>query len=139
MSDDETPFDRLFVEDADDRPDELVVDDLTTIDAAEFVDCLEAIAGASEAITTLAADLEVLRETGLDEQDAKHLIYGRNRDLGKRDIDTLFDAIDTVAAGRADRPLVRLLASVSKQNQTETAAFLDELERLYEKYGGGAE
>jgi len=134
---DETPFDRLFVEDRDERPDEIVLDELTTMDTAEFVDCLDAIADASAAITTLAADLERLRQTGLDEADAKALMYGRNHDLGKRDIETLFEAVDRIAEGKTDRPLVRLLADVSGENLSDTEAFLDELERLHEKYGGG--
>jgi hypothetical protein len=133
---DATPFDRLFAEEVDERPDEIVVDELTTMDAEEFTDCLEAIADASEAITTLAEDLERLRQTGLDESDARDLIYGRNHDLGKRDVETLFEAIDAIANGKADRPLIRLLSDVSGKNMTETEALLDELERLHRKYGG---
>ena len=135
----ESPLDRLFVEDRDERPDEVVVDGLTTMDAGEFVDCLEAIADASAAVNRLAADIESLRETGLDDADAKALLYGRNHDLGKRDIETLFDAADRLADGKADRPLVRLLSDLSGENLSDTEAFLDELERLHEKYGGGQE
>jgi hypothetical protein len=135
-SSDTNPFDRLFVEDADERPEEIIVDELTTMDTEEFTDCLEAIADASEAINTLAEDLERLRQTGLDESDARDLIFGRNHDLGKRDIETLFESIDTIANGKADRPLIRLLSDVSGKNMTETEALLDELERLHRKYGG---
>jgi len=135
-SSDTNSFDRLFVEDDDERPEEIVVDELTTMDTEEFTDCLEAIADASEAITTLAEDLERLRQTGLDESDARDLIYGRNHDLGKRDVETLFEAIDTIANGKADRPLIRLLSDVSGKNMTETEALLDEIERLHRKYGG---
>jgi hypothetical protein len=82
---DENPLERLFVEDDDDRPDEVVVDELTTMDAEVFVERLELLAEAAEAVSTLTRDLERLRLTGLSDSDARDLIYGRNTSLRKRD------------------------------------------------------
>lgn len=139
MTDNENPLDRLFIEDRNDRPDDVVLDELTTMPTREFVDCLEAIADASEAVNTLAADVETLRQTGLTDADAKALLYGRNHDLGKRDIETLFDATDRIAGGKADRPLVRLLSDLSGETLSDTETFIEELDRLRRKYGGGAD
>jgi hypothetical protein len=135
MSADENPLDRLFVEDADDRPDEIVVDELTTIDAEEFVERLESLAAASEAVTEMAEDLERLRQTGLDDDDARDLIYGRNSGLAKRDIEAMFDAIDELGDHRADRPVTRLLAEISGLNLSETSELMTELDRLHQRYG----
>jgi len=133
---DETPLDRLFLEDADDRPDEIVVDELTTMDAEEFVDRLESLAEASEAVTEMAHDLGRLRQTGLTDDDARDLIYGRNSGLAKRDIEAMFDAIDRVGEHRADRPVQRLLSDVSGLNLSETGELMEELDRLHQRYGG---
>lgn len=135
MNQAQTPFDRLFVEDADERPDEVVVDELTTMNADEFVARLESLAAAADAISSLTRDLERLRQTGLSDDDARDLIYGRNSGLAKRDIEALFDAVDDVTAGRADKPTERLLAELSDLNLTETGEIMDELNRLHSKYG----
>jgi hypothetical protein len=134
MTDDENPLDRLFVEDADDRPDEIVVDELTTMDAEEFVERLKSLAAASEAVTEMAGDLERLRQTGLDD-DARDLIYGRNSGLARRDIEAMFDAIDKLGNHRADRPVTRLLAEISGLNLSETSELMTELDRLHQRYG----
>lgn len=132
----ETPLDRIFVEDADDRPDEIVVEELTTMDAEEFIDRLESLADAADAINTMAEDLQRLRQTGLTDDDALHLIYGRNRSLAKQDISAMFKAIDELVAGRADRPTERILSDISDLNLSETAEVMDELDRLNRRYGG---
>jgi hypothetical protein len=131
----ETPLDRLFVDDTKNRPDAIVADELTTLDADEFVARLESVAEASQAVTTIATDLERLRETGLSDDDARDLIYGRNAGLAKRDIEALFDAIDEIADGRADRPTERLLAAIADLTLSETSELLDELDRLHSQYG----
>ncbi|CAI49275.1 uncharacterized protein NP_2368A [Natronomonas pharaonis DSM 2160] len=107
------PLSRLFVEDSDDRPDEVVVDELTTMDAGEFVARLESLAEAAEAVSTMAGDVERLRQTGLSDEDARDLIYGRNNSLAKRDIEAMFETVDAVVSGRADRPAKRLLSELS--------------------------
>jgi len=137
MTEHATPLDRLFVEDAKDRPDEIVVDGLTTMDADEFVARLESLAEAAEAINGMAEDLERLRKTGLSDEDARDLIYGRNSKLAKRDIEAIFEAIDEIASGRADKPTDRLLAEVSGLNLSETGELMDELDRLNSRYGDG--
>lgn len=132
---DSNPLDRIFVEESEDRPAEIAVDELTTMDATEFVERLESLAAAAEAIETLATDLERLRATGLKDEDARDLIYGRNSSLAKRDIEAMFDAVDQLADGRADRPTERLLSELSDLNLSETAELMDELDRLNRRYG----
>jgi len=132
---DSDPLERIFVEEPEDRPDEIVVDELTTMDAGEFVERLESLAAAAEAVETLTADLERLRATGLSDDDARDLIYGRNSGLAKRDIEAMFDAVDQLVDGRADRPVERLLSELSDLNLSETAELMDELDRLNRRYG----
>jgi len=132
---DSNPLDRIFVEEDDDRPDTINVEELTTMDATEFVERLESLAAAAEAVETLATDLERLRATGLKDEDARDLIYGRNSGLAKRDIEAMFDAVDQLADGRADRPTERLLSELSDLNLSETADLMDELDRLNRRYG----
>jgi hypothetical protein len=105
------------------------------MDADEFVDRLESLAAASEAVTEMAEDLERLRQTGLDDDDARDLIYGRNSGLAKRDIEAMFDAIDKLGNHRADRPVTRLLAEISGLNLSETSELMTELDRLHQRYG----
>ena len=138
---DANPLDRIFVEDADDRPAEIVADEVTTMETSEFVERLESLAAAAEAVETMATDLERLRETGLSDGDARDLIYGRNNSLTKRDIEAMFDAVDQLADGRSDRPVERLLSEISGLNLTETEELMDELDRLNRRYGAidGAE
>jgi len=138
MSDNQaTPFDRLFAADVDDCPDEIVVDELTTMETQEFVTQLEALAEAAEAVTSMAEDLERLRQTGLDDDDARDLIYGRNSNLTKTEIEALFGALDDVRAGTTGSydPIERLLAEISDLSLTETRGLMDELDRLQRKYG----
>lgn len=133
---DSNPLDRLFVDESEDQPDQIVVENLTTMDAKEFVERLNSLAEAAEAVTTMARDLERLRMTGLDDSDAQDLIYGRNNSLAKRDIKAMFDAVDQLSQGRADRPAERLLSDLSGVNLSETSEVMDELDRLNRKYGG---
>jgi hypothetical protein len=139
-ADQQTPFDRLFVQDADDRPDEIVADELTTMDAEAFVAQLDALAEAADAITTMSEDLERLRKTGLDDDDVRDLIYGRNSDQTKTEIEALFGAIDDVRAGTTGSydPVERLLADLSDLSLSETRDLMGELDRLQRKYGGDA-
>ncbi|KOX92802.1 hypothetical protein AMS69_10080 [Haloarcula rubripromontorii] len=133
---DQTPLDRLFVEDTDDRPDEIVLENLTMLDADKFVARLESLAEAAETVSKLTADLERLRQTGLSDDDARDLIYRRNSGVAKRDIEALFDAVDQLKDGRTKRdPAERLLAEVSGLSLSETAELMDELDRLRRRYG----
>lgn len=137
MSDaEETPLDRLFAGDPDEVPEEIAVDALTTIDADEFVDRLESVAAAADAVETIAADLATLRETGLTDDDARDLIYGRNSGVTKSEIESLFDAVDDLESGRASRPDVRLIANLSDLTLSEAEELFEELERLHGRYGG---
>jgi hypothetical protein len=135
MSESETPLDRIFVEDADERPDEIVLDGMVTVDTEEFRDQLETLADAAEAVNEMANDLASLRSVGLTDGDVRDLLYGRNNSLRKRDITAGLEAIDELAEGRADRPFQRLLSEVSGLNLSETKEVIDELERLQRKYG----
>jgi len=132
---DSNPLDRIFVEEPEDRPAEVIVDELTTMDATEFVERLESLAAATKAVETLTQDLKRLRETGLSDEDARDLIYGRNSGLAKRDIEAMFDAVDQLGDGRADRPVERLLSELSDLNLSETRELMDELDRLNQRYG----
>lgn len=135
----ETPLDRLFVEDRSERPDEIVVDELTTMNASEFVARLEMLSDAAQVVSGMAHDLERLRKTGLSDDDARDLIYGRNNHLTKTEIEAMFDAVDQISDGRADRPVERLLSEVSGLNLSETSELVDELDRLNQMYGGDSE
>mgnify|MGYP006289459147 FL=1 len=137
MTDDEAnALDRLFVDDASERPDRVVLDEVTTMDAEEFRARLTSLADAAEAINGLANDLERLRATGLTDDDARDLIYGRNSGIPKRDIEAIFDAIDALADGRTKRdPAERLLSDVSGLTLAETSDLMAELDSLRRKYG----
>lgn len=135
---DETALDKLFAGDSDEVPDEIVVDALTTIEADEFVDRLESLGAAADAVDTIASDLAALRETGLTDDDARDLIYGRNASVTKSEVEALFDAVDALDEGRASRPEVRLLSDLSGLTLAETEELLEELERLHGRYGGDA-
>jgi len=106
------------------------------MEAGEFVDRLESLADASDAVREMAQDLEQLRKTGLSDDDARDLIYGRNSGLAKRDIEAMFDAIDKLGEHRADRPVQRLLSDISGLNLSETSELMTELDRLHQRYGG---
>ncbi|NHN40069.1 hypothetical protein G9C85_00250 [Halorubellus sp. JP-L1] len=130
------PLDRLFVDDVTERPDRVVVDEVTTMDASEFVGRLKALGRAAEAVEALANDLERLRQTGLTDDDARDLIYGRNNGIPKRDIEAVFDAIDALADGHTKRdPTERLLSDVSGLSLSETSDLMEELDALRRKYG----
>jgi len=92
----------------------------------------------TEAVTTMAEDLERLRKTGLSDEDARDLIYGRNSGLTKTEIEALFGAIDDVRAGTTGSydPIERLLADLSDLSLSETTDLMDELDRLQRRYGG---
>lgn len=135
MSDDPNPLDRLFIEDEDDPPDEVVVDQLTTMDARDFRDGIEALADAAAVVSTLADDVERLRNTGLRESDAVDLLYGRNSGLTKTQIRAVIDAINDIERGSDRTLLKRLLADLSTANLSETETVMSELERLQENYG----
>ena len=130
------PLTRLLTAEPEERPEEIAVDELTTMNTEEFVDRLESLAAAAEAIDTMARDLERLRNTGLSDSDARDLIFGRNNSLNKGEIDAMFKTIDALIDGTADRPLERLLSDLSGANISEASELLDELDRLAGKYGG---
>jgi len=119
MTDEDTPLDRLFVEDATERPDEIVVDEMTTLDASEFVARLEMLSNAAQVVSTMANDVARLRSTGLSDEDARDLIYGRNSGLTKTEIKAMFDAVDDLAHGDADRPVERLLSENLERSGSE--------------------
>jgi hypothetical protein len=127
----DNPLLRLF--DEGDQLAEATVETGERVDAEEFVNQLETLAEAADAITRIQRDLEALRSVGLREADVRDLIYGRNSGLAKRDIEAVFDGIDDVQHGRGDL-LVKLLADVSSLSQTDTRAVLDELRDLHERY-----
>ena len=136
MADDANALDRLFVDDVTERPDRVVVDEVTTMHTEEFRARLRSLADAAEVVTALANDLERLRKTGLTDDDARDLIYGRNNGIPKRDIEAVFDAVDELAAGRTKRdPTERLLSDVSGLSLAETSDLMDELDALHRKYG----
>lgn len=137
--DEQDPLERILTSDEEDRPDEVAVsDDGPIIDVEEFYYRLGSLADAADALVRLQEDIAALRQTGLDEQDARDLMYGRNSQLTKSDIDAIFGAIDDVERGSSDL-LVRLLSDVSGLNLQETEEVVSELNRLREKYGGDDE
>jgi len=131
---DTTPLDRIFIEDEEDRPEQINVDEITTMETTEFVDRLESIADVADTVTEITEDITALRESGLSEEDARDLIYGRNADVRKRDIEALFAAVDELTTGRADRPTRRLLSALSGLTLAETGELIEELDRLRSKY-----
>ena len=128
------PLDTLFADD--ERPEAVNLEHVTAMPTDEFVGQLEAIAEAADRINTLAEDAAALRKSGLRDDDAKALIYGRNSSIRKSDINTVFDALDAVADGgtRGDDLLVTLVADVAGMGKRDTRDIMDELELLRERY-----
>ena len=94
----------------------------------------------TESIEALARDLERLRESDLEEQDLKDLIWARNHHLNKSEVDKLFEGIDRILTdiedekGR-DELLVNLLSRVSSVPKTKTRTTLRTMYALSETYG----
>lgn len=132
----QTPLDTLFADD--DRPDAVNLEHVTAMPTDEFVGQLEAIAEAADRIATLAADAEALRESGLRDEDARALIYGRNNSIRKSDIKSVFMALDDVSEGdtRHNDLLVTLVSDVAGIGKRDTRDILDELELLRDRYAG---
>lgn len=134
--DEPNPLDTLFADD--ERPDAVNLEHVSAMPTDEFVGRLEDLAAASKRVESLAEDAEALRQTGLQEQDAKALIYGRNNDVRKSDIETVFDALDDVRDGRGEL-FDRLVADVAGIGIRDTRDILNELELLRDRYAADDE
>lgn len=100
----------------------------------EFVHKLQSIERAANSLEALRGDVASIN-TGLREEDAIRLIYGRNGNWSLSDIRSMFDTLDTIS-GASDRKLiVRLLADLGNVKLDDSEEFYEEVERLRERYG----
>lgn len=139
MTDDTQPSEAPYTETNDDgeRTVERVELGAATIDADEFATQLHAISGAAEQLGDLQATIERI-ETGLTEEDAVRLIYGRSG-WSLSDIRKMFGTLDQIE-GASDRKLVvRLLADLGNVTLDDAEEFYEEVERLRKRYGDLAE
>jgi len=102
-------------------------------DATQFLQMLRTFDEATEAIQELQAEVAALN-TGLDEEDAIRLIYGRTG-FSLSDVRSFFGALDTIQGADERKLLKRLLADLGNDRLEGADEFLDEVERLRNKYG----
>jgi len=102
-------------------------------DATEFLRMLRALDQGITVIEELQSEVASLN-TGLDEEDAIRLIYGRTQ-FSLSDVRTFFDTLDTIQGADERKLLKRLLADLGNERLEDADEFLDEVERLRKKYG----
>jgi hypothetical protein len=105
-----------------------------SIPAEEFVEALHAVREADHRLAEIQSDLASIR-TGLREEDAIRLIYGRNSDCSLEEIRALFDTLDAIAGSDTRKLTIRLLADLGGCRIDDAEDFIEEVERLRERYG----
>lgn len=108
-------------------------DDGEWTDAAEFLRMLKSMDEATAVIRELQGEVAHLN-TGLDEEDAIRLIYGRTQ-FSLLDIRNFFDTLDTIEGAGERKLLKRLLADLGNDRLEDADEFITEVERLRKKYG----
>lgn len=101
----------------------------------EFLDMAQSVAEAAATIEQLRDEATDLNDGPLSADDARGLLYGRNPNLAKRDIEGAWDALVDIGEGNADRPLVRLVAQYAHMTLDEAETVVSELERINDQYG----
>lgn len=142
-SDTEHPLEALLTAEEDDRPETLDLGD-TEIDTEQFLSRLSVIQGVAFKLQKLQKDLEMVRRTGLRDEDVVDLLYGRNSQLTKGQIKAVMNALNDIdrrldsASAREDL-LVRVVADVSDETMSDTRDVFEDLGRLNSRYGGDDE
>jgi hypothetical protein len=106
----------------------------TEMDAERFAHALKALERAEGRLLALQQEVEALN-TGLREEDAVRLLYGRNSDFSLSDIRQLFDTLDTIEGADSRKLTVRLLADLGNTRLDDAEEFFEEVTRLRERYG----
>lgn len=101
----------------------------------EFIEALNAVREVQQNMRDLQRSMEDL-DTGLDREDAVALIYGRNYDLGKNQVEAAFDVMDVLIEAPPEDIAPRLMADkTSDLTISEAAEVWDEIVELEKKYG----
>jgi hypothetical protein len=96
---------------------------------------IDALDAAENTIAEFEAELSDV-DTGLTHSDTIALLYGRPNDLNKTNIRNGFETLEDLRSKSTRQLLKRLLADQSPLLLKEADAFLDEIERLEQRYGG---
>ncbi|MCD2202727.1 hypothetical protein [Halobacterium sp. KA-6] len=99
---------------------------------------IEALRGAEHTLDEFTAELSDV-DTGLTHSDTVSLLYGRPNDLTKTAIRNGFETLEDLEAKSTRHLLKRLLADEGDLTLKEADAFLQEVERLEQRYGGEAD
>jgi hypothetical protein len=107
----------------------------TSVEGEEFLEALEAVENLQESVAALMESFEDM-SMGLDKEDAKRLIYGRNSDLALRDVDAAFHALESIAEEEPEEFVPRMLeGQMTDLTLGEAAEVWGDLLELREKYG----
>lgn len=121
--------------DVEDLPDVEVRTIPEQVDMGEFLGAVKSVSEAAETVESLGETAAALTDSPLREEDVRDLMYGRNNELTKTDIEYGFNVLQDIASGRCDRPLVRLVSAYTDLNLNEAALVIEEMERLNDEYG----
>lgn len=96
---------------------------------------IEALRGAENQLDEFQAELSDI-DTGLTHSDTVALMYGRPNSLTKTNIRNGFETLEDLQSKSSRYLLKRLLADQGDLKLKEADAFLDEVQRLEQRYGG---
>ncbi|MDH5019014.1 hypothetical protein [Halobacterium rubrum] len=96
---------------------------------------IEALRGAEHTLDEFQSELTDI-DTGLTHSNTVSLLYGRPNDLTKTNIRNGFETFEDLEAKSTRYLLKRLLADEGSLTIKEADAFLQEVERLEQRYGG---
>lgn len=100
----------------------------------EFLEQLEAVADAEQRVENLTAGLNRI-DIGLDDEDTRRLLWAHLTGWSLTDISEAFEAVDDLQRRDSRDLTVRLLAQLSNNSREDVRDFLDECDRLEQKYG----
>lgn len=114
--------------------DEVWIGDIS-VAGEEFVEALEAVEQFQETVKELKSELDDM-SVGLDREDAMKLIYARNYDLNKSEVEAAFEAVDAFIDEDLDDVAPRIInGEAAGVNLGEAAEVWGDMVRLAEKYG----
>lgn len=107
----------------------------TSMPGEEFVEALEAVQEMQDAVRHLKDEMADM-DVGLTRDDAVALVYGRNYNLSKSQVESAFEVMDVVVDAPLDDIAPRLMAGKTGDlTISEAAEVWDDLVNLAEKYG----